>query len=103
MYCYTHETISYRQELVTLQAGVGEDNSHNSYLTTNSSSMETPIWVGFHNCEPGLFTDADLDDVHKAPSRSRLGRSLTSQAMPQTYQNTKLLRLHEQRRGELVG
>ena len=103
MYCYTHETIYYCQELVTLQAGVGEDNSHNSYLTTNSSSMETPIWVGFHHREPGRFTDVVPDDVCRAQSRSRLGRSLTSQVVPQTYQNTKLLRLHEQRRGELVG
>ena len=37
MYRYTHETISYRRDLVTLQAGVGEDNSHNFYLTANSN------------------------------------------------------------------
>ena len=57
------------------------------------SSMEMPIWAGFHNREPRRFTDAVPEDVCKAPGRSRLGRSLTSQAVPQTYQNTKLLRL----------
>src|SRR3954470_21216621 len=34
--------------LDTIQAGVGEDNFHNLYLTTNSSSMEPLIWAGFH-------------------------------------------------------
>src|SRR3954464_10311713 len=37
VYCYTHETIIYRRDLVTLQAGVGEDNFHNFYLTANSN------------------------------------------------------------------
>ena len=85
MYFYTHETIAYRQDLVTLQAGVGEDNSYNFYLTTNSSSMETPIWAGFHNREPSRFTDAVPEDVCRGPGQSRLGRSLTLQAVPQTY------------------
>ena len=33
--------------LDTIQAGVGEDNFHNLYLTANSSSMEPLIWAGF--------------------------------------------------------
>src|SRR3954468_1177506 len=33
--------------LDTVQAGVGEDNFHNLYLTANSSSMEPLIWAGF--------------------------------------------------------
>ena len=41
--------------LDTIQAGVGEDNFHNLYLTANSSSMESLIWVGFHIMNPAIY------------------------------------------------
>src|ERR1041385_8226029 len=70
VYCYTHETISYRRDLVTLQEGVGEDNFHNFYLTANSKSNGGAYlgWIPHH--EPGRFTDVVPEDVCRVPSRS---------------------------------
>src|SRR3954462_6090778 len=77
-------------------------NFHNFYLTANSNSMETLIWAGVHIVNPtGLPM---WSQKMCAGSQAGLNsRSSTSQTVPQTYQNSELLRLFEMRRGELVG
>src|SRR4051812_23659330 len=66
------------------------------------SPMETPIWAGFHIVNPaGLPTwSQNMCAGSEAGPNSRCS---TSQTVPQTYQNSELLRLIELRRGELVG
>src|SRR3954464_14619745 len=75
---------------------------HNFYLTANSITMETPIWARVHIVNP-----ADLPMwSQKMCAGSQAGlnsRSSTLQTVPQTSQNSELLRLLEKRRGELVG
>src|SRR3954471_15693104 len=86
--------ISYRRDLVTLQAGVSEDNFHNFYLTANSSTMETPIWAGVHIVNPAGLPMWSQKMCVGSQAGLNSGSS-TLQTVPQNYQNSKLLRLIE--------
>src|SRR4051812_7045921 len=66
------------------------------------SPKETPIWAGFHIENPAGLPM--WSQKMCAGSQAGLNNhSSTLQTVPQTYQNYKLLRLIELRRGELVG
>ena len=56
--------------LDTIQAGVGEENFHNLYLTTNSKFNEDAYLGWIPHREPGWFTDVVPEDVCRVPSRS---------------------------------
>ena len=79
--------------LDTIQAGVGKDNLHNLYLTSNSSSMEPLIWVGFHTVNPaGLPVWSQK--MYAGSQAGLISRSSTSQTVPQTYQNLRTNTTH---------
>ena len=65
--------------------------------------MEMPIWAGFHNREPGRFTEVVPEDVCVVRKPVSVESFSHLAARPQTYQNSELLRLIELRRGELIG
>src|SRR3954469_7612316 len=56
--------------LDTIQAGVGEDNFHNLYLTANSKFNGAAYLGWIPHREPGRFTNVAPEDVWRLPSRS---------------------------------
>src|SRR3954470_23800131 len=79
--------------LDTIQAGVGEDNFHNLYLTANSSSMEPLIWAGFLIENPtGLPMWSQK--MCAGSQAGLISHSSTSQTVPQTYQNLRTNATH---------
>src|SRR3954463_14123194 len=87
--------------IVTLQAGVGEDNFHNLYLTAFSKFNGAAYLGWFPHREPDRSTEVVPKDVCvlQKPFLVELFSHLATR--PQTYQNSDLLRLTGPGRGEL--
>src|ERR1041385_5721275 len=69
---------------------------------SRSSPRKPPPWVGYHNREPGRFTEVDPSDVCvvRKPVSDEPFSHLASR--PQAYQNSKLLRHLDIERDELI-